>query len=164
MPPNSDDFDADRIKARGRAGPHTAPHMFMPPAPSMPGDPHSMYYMPPPYNPWLAYAPPPLAYSSGYMPQTPSRRQYRTPPTSPLPPRAEEIHQFLVALLAKRDVDLLSCEAALTAQDFTPDILPDVTLARLIEVTGAVEGRVMKMRQFAKEWVARQQEKRKVSM
>ncbi|RDX47813.1 hypothetical protein OH76DRAFT_1419438 [Lentinus brumalis] len=130
-----------------------------------------VYYASPPYNPWVAYpghqyAPmaPPLAYSSGYMPRTPSRQRPRTPPSSPLPARDQEIHQFLVALLAKRDVDLLSCEAALTAQDFTPDILPDVALARLVEVTGAVEGRLMKMQQFAKDWVARQQEKCKASL
>ena len=61
-----------------------------------------------------------------------------------------------VALLAKHNIDLLPCKAALTALDFMPDILPEVPLKCLVDVTSAVEGKVMKLQQFAKEWVSRQ--------
>lgn len=102
----------------------------------------------------------PLGYSTQHLPKTPTRSHARSVPCSPLPPHDDELHQFLVALLAKKGVDLLSCETELIALDLTPDILPNVPLARLIEITGAVEGKLLKLQVFAKEWFLRQEAKR----
>ena len=89
---------------------------------------------------------------------------FPTPLTSPLPVQHDELHQLAVALLAKHNIDLLPCKAALTALDFMPDILPEVPLKCLVDVTSAVKGKVMKLQQFAKEWVSRQEEKCRASM
>jgi hypothetical protein len=39
--------------------------------------------------------------------------------------------------------------------EFTPDIIPDIPVARLCEITGAVEGRLRKFQTFCKDWNSR---------
>ena len=94
---------------------------------------------------------------------TPSRLQddaYSSPPMSPSS-SDNELHQFLVALLAKKHVDLLDAEEKLAADDYTPDILHAADLARLKELTGATDGKIIKMQVFAREWSKRKEEKRR---
>lgn len=166
VPPNSDEFDGTRgsehiavmggSRARGRHGP------------SSPFDPSMMMLG---YFPWMAALAAnqqmaatagmaPIAHSATHPPQTPRHSHHQSPPSSPMPPRGSELHHFLVALDTKKNVNMLAYEEQLMALDFTPDILPEVPVSRLKEITGAVDGTVMKMQLFAKEWVARQVEKR----
>ncbi len=106
----------------------------------------------------------PSVFSLDNPPHTPARVSQCSPPSSPLQPDDNELHQFLVALLAKKDIDLLACESQLAALDFTPDILPVVKVSQLKEVTGATDGKVIKMQLFAKEWTKRQEEKRRAHL
>ena len=102
------------------------------------------------------------AYALSRPPSTPSRH-VRTPPppSSPMPPHAEELRHFLEALRIKKGIDLRESEHQLALLEYTPDILPDVPLDRLKEVTGAVDGRVLKLQAFAREWNERQAQKRR---
>lgn len=38
--------------------------------------------------------------------------------------------------------------------ELTPDIIPEVPVTRLFEVTGAVEGRIRKLQSYCKDWNA----------
>ncbi|RDX56589.1 hypothetical protein K466DRAFT_606734 [Polyporus arcularius HHB13444] len=167
QPPNHASFDAVRSRPRGQAGPHAPAAAAQPQAPA-----DALQAMLLGLLPLLGMfagqqfaaltpASAPLPYSLGNPPRTPASVARMTPPTSPLPPPADELHQFLIALSIKKDVDMLDCEAELAAREFTPDILPSVAFAQLKEATGVADGKIVKMQVFAKEWVARQQEKRK---
>lgn len=100
-----------------------------------------------------------LSASATPAPQTPKRSRQLSPPSSPLSPGSSELHQFLIALLTKKDVDLLDAEASLAERDYTPDILHQVDRAELKVVTGTTDGKVIKMQMFAKEWTKRHTEK-----
>jgi len=48
----------------------------------------------------------------------------------------------------------MGCEDSLMVLELTPDIIPDVPVVRLCEVTGAVEGRIRKLQSYCKDWYA----------
>ncbi|TEB22091.1 hypothetical protein FA13DRAFT_1574047, partial [Coprinellus micaceus] len=81
-------------------------------------------------------------------------------PFSPIPPRSSELHACLVDFLSKEGVDLTHCESALAERRFIPSVLPKVPVARLIEVTGAVEGDAILLQSFCDTWCARLEEKK----
>ncbi|KAI0743072.1 hypothetical protein C8Q80DRAFT_1192458 [Daedaleopsis nitida] len=152
VPPNNGDFDLTvGPKARGVGGPHAPPAS---PSPAM--DPTQAMLMG--LAPLLTALAGQhlLSSSSAPAPQTPKRSRQLSPPSSPLSPGSSELHQFLIALLDKKDVDLLESEASLAAKDYTPDILHQVDRAELKAMTGATDGKVIKMQMFAKEWTKRQ--------
>lgn len=76
-------------------------------------------------------------------------------PLLPLPAAGSELHVCLCDFAAAYLVDLTECEAALSEVEFTPDITPHISVERLCSVTGSIEGRVIKLQQFCKEWYAR---------
>ncbi|KAJ7051597.1 hypothetical protein C8F01DRAFT_639347 [Mycena amicta] len=82
-------------------------------------------------------------------------------PSSPVPARDQELHACLVAFREAKDIDMLDAEASLAELELTPDAIVNVPVARLMEVTGAVEGRVYKLVAFSRDWVARLEEKRR---
>lgn len=86
-----------------------------------------------------------------------------TPP-SPIPKHDEELHSCLVDFLRLRRIDFLAFEDSLSKLDLTPDIIGDVPVERLCEITGAVEGKVRKLQRFCSDWIARLEEKRRISL
>ncbi|KAF9071914.1 hypothetical protein BDP27DRAFT_1262192 [Rhodocollybia butyracea] len=93
------------------------------------------------------------------VPETPERPRTRTnipsSPISPIPSSLGELHTFLADLKQSRGLDFTSAEYLFEQKEFTPDIIPSVRVATLCELTGAPEGRVLKMVDFAKSWNAR---------
>lgn len=83
-----------------------------------------------------------------------SPRSSPPPPPSPIPAKANELHECLVALRNQEDIDLLQHEEALAAEDYTPDVLSLVSVNDLCDLTGAVKGRVLKLQRFAAKWCA----------
>lgn len=71
---------------------------------------------------------------------------------SRVPDVGQELHTCLEDFRALRGIDLTGAEDALASLDFTPDVIPSVSLARLCEVLGAVEGRALKLQIFCKTW------------
>nr|GAT48927.1 predicted protein [Mycena chlorophos] len=102
---------------------------------------------------------PPRATATAECPPAPERPA--VPAFSPIPARGQELHSCLLALRDSREVDLLDAEEALAVLDLTPDVIVDVPVPRLMEVTGAVEGKVYKLVAFCREWVARLEEKKR---
>lgn len=93
------------------------------------------------------------------VPETPARPRTRTnipsSPISPIPSSSGELHTFLADLKQSRGLDFTSVESLFKQREFTPDIIPSVHMTTLCELTGAPEGRVLKMIEFAKCWNAR---------
>lgn len=90
------------------------------------------------------------------------RPQLPIRPTSPLPDPANELHSFLLALRKARTIDLLAYEKALSDLEFTPDILPEVSALRLVQIFGGTEGRALKVRAYANVWYEELTEKRRL--
>ncbi|KAI8968142.1 hypothetical protein BD414DRAFT_429460, partial [Trametes punicea] len=172
IPPDSDDFNAvhngqlSGSKARGRSGPHQ-PLSLQPSASVLPtSNTTQVLFMGliSLFNCSCWPAASPVAYSAMNLPLTPHHVMLALIPSSPIPPPAKELHQFLITFCAKKDIDLLTYEGALCALDHTPDIISRVSLSRLQEVMGAVEGRLIKLQIFAIEWTERLDEKRRALM
>ncbi|EPQ53368.1 hypothetical protein GLOTRDRAFT_95326 [Gloeophyllum trabeum ATCC 11539] len=98
--------------------------------------------------------------SSQAMPSTPKHRRIASPPLSPLPEHHTDLHSCLLDFLNKQGVDFLVYEESLAEKRLTPDILGKIPAERLCTITGAVEGDVWKLREFATEWQARLLKKR----
>lgn len=81
-------------------------------------------------------------------------------PLSPEPDRELELHACIGDFQKAKGIDLSALEAALMALEITPDIIADVPVPRLCEVTGVVEGRIRKFQVFCKTWSARLDKKR----
>lgn len=88
------------------------------------------------------------------------RRIMAVPPPSPMPNIGFELRACLSDFAETKGIDMTGCEDALSVLEFTPDIIPHVSVARLCEVTSAVEGRVVKLQAFCKVWYAGLEEKR----
>ncbi|KAG1852273.1 hypothetical protein DFJ58DRAFT_661317 [Suillus subalutaceus] len=71
---------------------------------------------------------------------------------SPLPASGSELHACLCDFTEATDIDLASCEDSLVVMEFTPDIIPDIPVARLCEIMGVVEGHLRKLQMFCKDW------------
>lgn len=65
----------------------------------------------------------------------------------------DEIRRCLQDFLAEHNIDLVPFLESLSVHDFTPDIIPHLSTARLLGVfDGVAEGSVVKFQLFAKEW------------
>lgn len=69
---------------------------------------------------------------------------------SRLPDIGQELHVCLEDFCALRAIDLTAKEDALAGLDFTPDVIPSVSLARLCKILGVGEGRALKLQVFCK--------------
>ncbi|EPQ49906.1 hypothetical protein GLOTRDRAFT_26631, partial [Gloeophyllum trabeum ATCC 11539] len=100
-------------------------------------------------------------HSSGSSPPaTPRKRHARSRSSSPPPPPDMLLHSFLVALKDRRGIDFLAVEPVLAAKEITPDIIHRVPVDTLCNMMNSVEGRVLKMVDFAEEWNPRSKGKR----
>lgn len=101
--------------------------------------------------------------------RSPSRRHRRhsasprssPAPSSPIPPKAQELRSCLVALRDQEEIDLLHIEDTLAADDYTPDVLSMVSAKELSDVTGVAKGRILKLQRFAEKWSALLEKKRR---
>jgi hypothetical protein len=84
-------------------------------------------------------------------PSTPARSAVGLP-SSPIPIPGSELHACLVDFNNAKGIDLIDHESVLANLDLTPDILSDIPVARLGQVTGVVEGKLWKFQAFCKEW------------
>ncbi|KAI8996315.1 hypothetical protein BD414DRAFT_408305, partial [Trametes punicea] len=91
---------------------------------------------------------------------TPSNSLSRKRPLSPAPDPNDELADCLQAFKVMKGIDFTAHETTLLSLDFTPDILAEVPAARLCEITGAAEGRVLKFQVFCRWWNARLEEKK----
>lgn len=80
---------------------------------------------------------------------------------SPVPPKGTEIHSCLTQFLRDKDVNLIAQTAAFEKHDLTPDIIGDVPIERLVQLTGAPEGSLRKLHVFVKVWQARHEAKKR---
>jgi hypothetical protein len=81
---------------------------------------------------------------------------------SPIPEFGTELAIFLWDLHSKRNVDMVPKMDLLEEEDYTPDVLPDVSRDVLAELLDIPDGTVMKIQAFAKIWNARLAFKKKV--
>ncbi|KAH8832105.1 hypothetical protein DL96DRAFT_1706489 [Flagelloscypha sp. PMI_526] len=92
-------------------------------------------------------------------PGTVARIPPATPP-SPIPAKGDELKECLFDFFAHKEIDLRGSFSALSALDLMPDILYDVPVERLVEITGGIEGQIHKLRIFSKSWSEHLEEKR----
>ncbi|KAJ7831897.1 hypothetical protein B0H13DRAFT_2240520 [Mycena leptocephala] len=153
-PPNIPEFDGARdgrisnVKARGRSGPYSSQAL------SSSGDANSLL---------MAALLPLLGGLSRKRSRSPSPKHatpQASPPASPMPASGAELRSCLSDFAATKGVDMTASEDALMALDLTPDIIPSIPVDRLTKVTGAVEGRVLKLQAFCTEWQARLEAKK----
>lgn len=84
-----------------------------------------------------------------------SRQRMEIPALSPLPAAGSELHTCLCNFTEASGIDIMICEDTLMALELTPDVIPDVPVARLCELTDIVEGRIRKFQAYCKTWNAR---------
>ncbi|KAF8176897.1 hypothetical protein K438DRAFT_1727053 [Mycena galopus ATCC 62051] len=84
-----------------------------------------------------------------------------TSPVSPIPTPSSELHSCLDAFFKSKGINLLAAESALAAMGLTPDIISNVPIGRLGEITGAVEGHLWGLQSFSREWSAGLREKKR---
>jgi hypothetical protein len=90
-----------------------------------------------------------------HNPVTPVWKAHVSPPLSPVPAADSELRSCLSDFAAMKGIDLTSCEEVLMALDLTPDIIPEVPVQRLCDITHATEGQVLKLHVFCCGWNAR---------
>jgi hypothetical protein len=73
-------------------------------------------------------------------------------PLSPLPASGSKLWVCLSDFIAAMGINLTGCEDSLMVLEFTPDIIPDIPVAHLCEIMGAVEGHLWKLQTFCKDW------------
>ena len=93
-------------------------------------------------------------------PVTPVRKAHMSPPLSPIPMANSELRSCLSDFAEAKGIDLTACEEALATLDLTPDIIPDVPVQRLCDITHATEGQIFKFHVFCHGWNARLEEKK----
>jgi len=81
-------------------------------------------------------------------------------PFSPLPGVGSELRACLSDFTETSGFDMTGCKESLADLELTPDIIPDVPVARLCEVTGTVKGRLRKFQAYCKTWNTRFQMKK----
>jgi hypothetical protein len=72
----------------------------------------------------------------------------------PLPTPAAELQRFLEDFRRLKGIDVLSSCAALAAAAIRPGLLTYLSLTRLMELTGLLEGQALLMQVFGREWSA----------
>ncbi|KAG1860347.1 hypothetical protein F4604DRAFT_1930239 [Suillus subluteus] len=161
-PPNTADFDGAHdgrltdVKPRGRTGPRSSSssasdHTALLMAAMLPL--LTKHLTPPNHDA-------PSTSSLVPTPATPSHVKNVPSPMSPVPDNGLEIHACLGDFFTRKGINLLASETVLMDLELTPDIVPEVPVARLCEVLSAVEGCIIKFQVFCKEWNARLEEKR----
>ncbi|KAI9059855.1 hypothetical protein FKP32DRAFT_1578952 [Trametes sanguinea] len=161
-PPNSVEFDGARdgrlltAKPRGRTGPASlTPTSSLDPTALLMAAVLPLITSLADRQPTTAPAPTSSPAAPSIGPQAGQKR-----PLSPAPDPNHELADCLQAFKVTKGIDFTAHEATLLSLDFTPDILADVPAARLREITGAAEGRVLKFQVFCRQWNARLEEKR----
>ncbi|KAK7688692.1 hypothetical protein QCA50_008230 [Cerrena zonata] len=78
------------------------------------------------------------------------------PSTSPVhqpdPKAQEQLRLCLRDFKLQKGIDFTMYEDRLARLDYTPDIIPEVDVAVLRDLTGAVDGQVLKLRVFCRDW------------
>lgn len=161
QPPDLPEFGGlPEPKPRGRTGPHPAIET----TPSVPAASSDLTSITPLLMTVIVKQAMDMISASGSHRQhsaSPSRRRRSAsprsspPPSSPIPSNDSELHEFLLALLAKKGIDFTSFEEALAAEEYSPGILAAVPVQELCELTRSPKGRVMKMQQFSISWSAK---------
>jgi len=77
-----------------------------------------------------------------------------------MPAPTSELQVCLADFARIKNVDIMGSEPALNALDIMPDIIPHVPVARLCDITGAVEGQIYKFQAFCRDWSHRLEEKK----
>ena len=90
----------------------------------------------------------------------PSDRRGPSLLTFPLPSPTAEVQRFLEDFRRLKGIDITTCQAAFEASALTPDILPHLSVTRVTELTGLLEGRAIKLQVFGKQWAASLEEAR----
>ncbi|KAJ7880688.1 hypothetical protein B0H13DRAFT_2345482 [Mycena leptocephala] len=80
---------------------------------------------------------------------------------SPIPTTSSELHVCLDDFLKLKGINLLEIESALAALSLTPDIIANVPVLRLLEITKAAEGHLWGFQAFCREWSGRLEEKKR---
>ena len=96
-------------------------------------------------------------------PVTPPKLAVAVNPPTPLSPELNqelELHACIGDFLKVKGIDLSASEDALMELELMPDIITNVPVSRLCEVTGVVEGCIHKFQVFCKTWNAHQEKKR----
>ncbi|KAG2046094.1 hypothetical protein BDR06DRAFT_1015033 [Suillus hirtellus] len=97
------------------------------------------------------YETPHTSTSSVPTPDTTSRAKNALSQMSPVPDNALEIHACLSDFLTRKGIDLLASETVLMNLELTPDIFPELPVARLCEILSAVKCCILKFQVFCKE-------------
>ncbi|KAJ7725512.1 hypothetical protein DFH07DRAFT_853905 [Mycena maculata] len=79
---------------------------------------------------------------------------------SPFAEPGSELHVCLLDFLKHKKIDLLHLETVFSELELTPDIITEVPMACLREISGMVEGRLWKFKIFCHDWTERLDEKR----
>ncbi|KAJ7724818.1 hypothetical protein DFH07DRAFT_1003564 [Mycena maculata] len=101
---------------------------------------------------------PPRANTAAATPEAPKKTV--APPMSPFAEPGSELHVCLLDFLKHKKIDLLHLEMVFSELELTPDIITEVPMARLREISGMVEGRLWKFKIFCRDWTERLDEKR----
>jgi hypothetical protein len=75
-------------------------------------------------------------------------------PLPPLPPPAEELQRFLEDFRQAKGINITSCRPIFEQSALTQDVIPYLTIARITELVGLLEGHAVKLQMFGKQWVA----------
>ncbi|KAJ7903003.1 hypothetical protein B0H13DRAFT_2233971 [Mycena leptocephala] len=165
-PPNTVEFDGIRdgrlTRPRGRGGPRSS---YGPGPPGGGGGDTAATMMLAAMLPLLQnLAPksdplktPPRVPLPAAFPTTPKKP---IAPLSPIPTMSSELHVCLDDLRKLKGINLLEAESALAALSLTPDIIANVPIERLGQITGAIEGHLWGLQAFCREWSARLDEKK----
>lgn len=73
-------------------------------------------------------------------------------PAHPLPLLGDELRRFLQDFFLVKGIDIRDCQSTLDSSAITPDIISHMSVSRLCELTGLLEGHVLKLQVFGKEW------------
>lgn len=93
--------------------------------------------------------------SSASAPTKPRDARVMPFPLSPIPGTGSELRACLSDFAGASGIDITECEEPLMDLELTPDIIPDIPVARLLEVTGTVEGRIRKFQAYCRIWNTR---------
>ncbi|KAJ7677222.1 hypothetical protein B0H17DRAFT_867710, partial [Mycena rosella] len=93
------------------------------------------------------------------FPATPTKKPMV--PLSPIPPPSSELHACLDDFFKLKGINLLETESVFASLELTPEIIADVPVSRLGELTGVIEGRLWGFQSFCREWSSRLQEKKR---
>lgn len=163
-PPNSTSFDGARdgrllqTKARGRSGPNAAAQ------PQMGVSAESVVQIMAALAPAWAAVNRKRGLSDAALLTPPSRPvAKRAKVLSPLPKHEQELHACLEDFSKAHGIDLTMHEAALTDDDYTPDIISDIDDMRLRDMFKVTNGIVLKFKKFCREWFSRYEVKKAVT-